>query len=265
MRSTTLRPGLLVSLKTTISGNVEYRRVDVETDHMTPEGTKRAVWETQRTINDPEEHEKAVMVRAKCRNTIAGVCSYSTFGLLCPDSRKADLDKAIEEAQLLARAFNEIASQTRVQVYVIAGRVEPNDLEAVKAINSEVRDLMTTMEQGLAKLDVKQVREAAVRAKSLGQMLTESAKEKIQSAIDVARDLARKIVKAGEEGALVIDQASIRKIAESRTAFLDIDMEDVQVAAPAAVGRAIDMAPEGDAPVIPARLPRKRLTLELED
>src|SRR5690348_7110755 len=49
MKLTTLRPGLLVSLKTSIVGNTEYRRVQLEADHVTEEGTRRARWETERT------------------------------------------------------------------------------------------------------------------------------------------------------------------------------------------------------------------------
>ncbi len=42
----------------------------------------------------------------------------------------------------LADEFNATARLTRLYVNVIAGRIAPDDVEAVKAINSEVRDLL---------------------------------------------------------------------------------------------------------------------------
>lgn len=259
MKVNTLRPGLLVSLKTAIVGNVNYKRVDIEADHLTEEGIKKAIWETERTIEDPEEHEKAVLVRSKCRSLIVGVCTPSTFGLLCPNSRKDELDTAIAESQLLARAFNETATQTQVNVYVIMGQIAQDDVQAVQAINGEVRDLITAMETGLKKLDVGMVREAASKAKLLGRMLSDNAAEKIQAAVETAREVAKRIVKAGEEAAGEVDRASLRLLRESRTAFLDLDEEQREISAPANAARAIDLEPEGEH----KKVERRRIPLEL--
>lgn len=252
MNVSTLKPGLLVSLKTSIVGNTAYQRLELEADHIAEDGTRRARWETQRTIMDPKERKRASETRSQCRSMVARICSASTFGLLCPEDKKADLDEAIKDAQSLANEFNSDASITRVRVYVIAGRIAADDVEAVRAINSEVRMLLSDMEDGLKNLDVQVVREAARKAKSIGRMLSPEAAERIQMAVETARELARKIVKAGEEAATVIDHAVIRKIAESRTAFLDLD-EVAEVAAPEAKARAIDLQPETEQASTPRR------------
>jgi hypothetical protein len=126
---------------------------------------------------------------------------------------------------------------------VIVGRVAADDVEAVRAINSEIRDLLSTMEDGLRNLDVETVRKAASKARSLGQMLTPGAEQRVQQAVDTARRTARQIVKAGEQGAAEIDQQVIREMISARTAFLDIPIEDIAVAEPETVGRADDLAP----------------------
>jgi hypothetical protein len=259
MKTSTLRPGLLVSLKTSIVGNVAYRRTDLD-EFTEDDGAKKALWETERTITDPEEHEKAVLVRSKCRSIITGVCAASTFGLLCPEDKQDKLDEAVRDAQQLAQAFNETAKLTRIQIYVIAGRVAPDDVQAVRAINSEVRDLISTMENGLQNLDVKVVRDAATKAKSIGQMLSSAAQERIQAAVETAREVARRIVKAGEAASEELDSAVLRKLAEQRTAFLDLD-EMGEMAAPAMTARAIDLEPEA---VGVQHVQRRRLPLELE-
>lgn len=241
IQSSTLRPGLLVSLKTSIAGNVHYTKRDIDPDHI-DEGKRIAKWETERVITDPAEHELAVKMRTKVRVAITSVCASSAFGLLCPEADADKLDKAVAEAHRVADAFNAEAKLTRLFVYVIAGRIAPDDVEAVKAINSEIRDLMADMETGLKNLDVKSIRDAAGRARSLGMMLSPDANARVQIAIDTARSAAKRIVQAGEQAEIEVDNSSIRKIAEMRTAFLDLD-EAGKIEAPKADGRALDLAP----------------------
>jgi hypothetical protein len=251
MQTSTLRPGLLISLKTAIRGNVSYQHRDIEPEHLTEDGQQQVKWETERTITDPAEYEAAAKVRNKVRTVISGVCVRSAFGLLCPEKSTDNLDAALAEARRLADEFNAAAKLTRVNVYVIAGRIAPDDLEAMRAINSEASDLLTTMVEGVRNLDVKAVRDAADRARDIGRMLSPDMQARIGTAIDAARDAARKIVKAGEQAAQEIDQRTIRRITEARTAFLDLDPA-LDVAAPAVEGRAIDLEPTSEINSVPA-------------
>lgn len=244
IRTSTLRPGYLVSLKTAVSGNVSYRKQDIEPDHLTQAGELQARWETERTISDPAEHELAVKTRGRCRTIVTAVCAASDFGLLCPASSFDRLTAAVAEARELADTFNRDARLTKIEVFVITGRVADNDVEAMRAINSEVSGLLAQMERGLELLDVNTIREAANRARNLGSMLSPDASERVKTAIATARSAARRIVKAGEEGVAEVDKAAIAKIAASRTAFLDLD-EGEAMAEPTVEGRAIDLVPEG--------------------
>lgn len=242
MAVSTLRPGLLVSLKTSVCGNVSYQKKVLQGDHLTKEGKRLARWETKREIEDPLEHEAAVRVRSEVRSKIRRVCAVSAFGLLCPETNEKELADAMKEARKIAAAFNETAKYTRVEVYVFCGRIAQDDVEAVRAINSEVRDLLQQMQDGISKLDVAAVREAADRARSLGKMLTPQAEQRIKGAIEAARSVARRMVKAGEQAAQEIDRGTIRALAEARTAFLDLDATG-QVSKPKETGRAIDLSP----------------------
>lgn len=244
MDTATLRPGLLVSLKTSIVGNATYRRLTLEPEHLDEAGVQRARWETERVIVDPAERAKAIKVRTQCRIAICRPCSFSTFGLLCPESKKDELDEAIKAANKLAAEFNAKAKLTQIAIYVIAGRVAANDTEAIRAINSELRGLLDSMKSGIKNLDVKAVRNAANKAKQMGQMLSPEAAAKVKVAIEAAREISRRIVKAGEEAGAAIDKALVRKITQSRTAFLDLDEVPTKVAAPKTRARAVDLAPE---------------------
>lgn len=244
IRTSTLRPGYLVSLKTSVVGNVSYRKQDIEPDHLTSQGELQAKWETERTITDPAEHELAVKTRGRCRTIITSVCAASDFGLLCPASAIDRLTAAVQEARDLADVFNRSARLTKIEVWVITGRVADNDVEAVRAINSEVSGLLAQMERGLELLDVSAIRDAANRARNLGSMLSPEASERVKTAIATARSAARRIVKAGEEGVAEVDKAAIARITEARTAFLDISDEPDIMAEPEVIGRGVDLMPE---------------------
>lgn len=221
MKTSTIRPGLLVALSTTVSGNVHYHKQDLG---RTNEGEAEILrWETERTIKDPAEFKAAGQVRMKARGCVIGVCAQSTFGLLCPEDKAEALAKAIRKAHELADEFNKTAMVTRVNVNVIAGRVASDDVEATRAINSEVRDLLERMERGVKTMDVEAIRDAAKRAKAMSSIVADGANEQLQSAIDTARAAASKLVKAGDTAAREIDKEAILKLKASRTAFLDLD------------------------------------------
>lgn len=261
----TLRPGLLVNMKTSITGNVEYSKKDLEFDHVAKDGTRKARWETQRVILDPKEYAAACEVRNKARTAIRRVCKLSSFGLLCPESDSDELAKSIAEARRLAEDFNKKSKVTSVHFYIIAGKIAQDDVEAIKAIKSEVRDLLAEMKEGVENLDVKSVRDAAARAKNIAAMLSPDAAARVQVAVEAARTAATNIVKAGEQAAQEIDRRAIRAISESRTAFLDLDDEAKSVVAPKASGRAIDLVPDaGDDAAKPVKKTRASRAIEME-
>lgn len=243
LNANTLRPGLLVAMATSLKGNVRYLTRDIEAEHYTADGKRKAVWETEKLISDPAEHEAAIKARSKARGCIIKSCFDSAFGLLCPESEAENLEKAIREARSIVSEFNRNARLSRIRLSVIVGRIAADDLEAVRAINGEVRDLLSDMESGVRNLDVKVIREAANKARSIGQMLTPEAQVRIQGAIDAARETARKIVKAGEQAGMEIDKATLVTLETARTAFLDLDSDESSIGMPEAESRPVDFMP----------------------
>lgn len=237
----TIRPGLLVSLKTTVRGNVSYKKVDIEAETTKDDGTTESIWETTRRVQDAAEQKKATEVRGKACSLIRSPCARSDFGLLCPDNRQDDLQKAVTEAQALVDEFNRTAQFTRIGVFVICGKVASTDAEAVRAIKYELSGLIEEMQEGIKSIDPERIREAANKARNVGGMLAEDQRAKLQEAIDVARASAKAIVKSGEAAATEVDEATRRKLEEYRTAFLDTEepTHEVQVEAETS-GRAID-------------------------
>jgi hypothetical protein len=240
IKSTTLRPGFLVSLKTSVRGGVSYQRRVIESATTNQAGAEHSCWETEKTVIDPAENEAARKVRGGARSLITGACAQSAFGLLCPENNVETLEAAIGEARRLVADFNAAAQLTRIDIYVITGRIAPNDAEAVRAINSEISELMATMQQGIETLDAKTIRDAASRAREVGTMLSPTAEAQVKIAIDVARQTARKIAAAGEGVAQEVDRSAVRKLAEQRTAFLDFSEEVDEIQVPKIESRAVD-------------------------
>jgi len=237
----TLRPGLLIRARTTVKGNVKYKTLELEQDHITEEGEGRARWETERTTKDPEEQKRASKVRSAARSKIQAACvKAGDFGLMCPVEREVQLREAVRAARKLAEDFNETATWTYVGVTVMIGRVSNDDVEAVRAINEQVRDLVSAMSDGVKALDPTAIRKAANEARTLGKMLEPNASDRVKKAIEVARATARSIVKAGEGAAVEVDNVAIERLEEARVSFLDIE-----VAAPVETaegeGRGVDL------------------------
>jgi hypothetical protein len=248
MTITTLRPGLLVAVRTSIKGNVHYSTKDLPLDFQAYEdsATVAAVtkWETTKVVADPEEQERATKARSNARSAIQTVCAKSDFGLLCPLDKEAKLDAALDVALAIVREFNDTTNITKLSFNVLRGKIEADDVRAIRAINQEMRDLVDAMGEGMRNLDVETIRNAANKARSVSQMLTPQAQERIKGAIDLARKTAREIVKAGETGAAEVDRLAIAKLSEARTAFLDVDIAGDVQAPEAAAPVAVDFEPE---------------------
>jgi hypothetical protein len=265
---TTLRPGLLVRLATSIKGNVSYAVTDLgkETDG----DTEKSRWQTDRTIADKAELERATKARSKARSIIAGVCSQSEFGLLCLQENKWQLDGALAAADEIARQFNKTSSLTVLRINALVGTIAPDDARAIRAINNELSELMANMQDGMARLDVEAIRDAANRARSVSGVLTDEAKGRVKEAIDIARKTAREIVKAAEIGAAEVDQAAINRLNAARTSFLDLDESAEPIGEVQHEGRTVDLeasegesatteAPEAKAGLVAAPAPQGRL------
>lgn len=229
-KASVIRPGLLVSVKSTVVGGVSYQRTDLDADKPAEEGQAVSRWETKRVIENEAEHEAAIKCRSTALAMIRKVCSSTSFGLLCPADQEGALDAAIAQARKLVDAHNESAAHTRVGVYALKGRVASDDAEAARAITEEVATLVTKMDAGIKAFDPKVIREAADRAREISGMLSEDKKGKIDAAIAQARAAARTIVKRiekeGETRETVLLDIQRGQIESARIAFLDLSGGD---------------------------------------
>lgn len=243
MSTSVIRPGLLVALKSTVSGGVSYERKDLPVEGETAKDTAR--WETIRTIEDPEEHKRASDARSLAVKEIRKVCSTTSFGLLCPESMEAELDAAVARARSIVALHNEGAKHTKVNVFALKGRIASSDTEAARAIGEEVSSLIEGMNDAIDRLDPAAIREAATKARQMSAMLSPELSQRVGEAVDAARRAARTIVKRvekdGEQAAVVLADIQRGAIEKARIAFLDLGDDAPSPADAAAVLPSIDV------------------------
>ena len=253
--TTIIRPGLMVSVKSTVTGGIHY-----EKKNLTEEGNV-AEWTTRRTTDDPLEHERAIKARGAARTLVTRLCASTAFGLLCPQDGEAELDAAITQARTMAREFNATSNYTQIGFRVMKGRIAATDQEAAKAIGEEVRELIEQMSASIDKLDPTAMREAATKAKQLATMLSPEQAAQVGEAIEAVRKAARQVVKrvekGGEDAAVVLLDIQRGAIEKARIAFLDLDSDVVEVAPlpTVAAQRFADLEEDDEAPAEPKAQP----------
>lgn len=221
----TIKPGILVSLKTRVVGGISYVKSDIaeETDGK----TEIKQWHTTKTVVDADEVERAQLARSRAATAVRSCCIGTPFGLLCPASRVEELDAAVIRARSLTDSHNDASVHTTVELFVLRGQVASDDVEAMRAIGAEMAALSEDMKAGIDNVNPKRIREAAKRAKELGAMLDEANQEKVKAAVlsarKAARDIVRRIEKGGENAQKVIQDLDTANVVGLKFAFLDVD------------------------------------------
>jgi hypothetical protein len=247
-----MRPGILVALKTSVHGGVQYQRNTLEEE---ADG-RVAKWETTRYMDDPAEHEAATKLAGKAAQLVSRLCVRTPFGILCPVDREAELDAAVIEMRAMVTGWNSKSVHSIISVNAIKGRIADNDEEAARAILEEAGQLLAQMDRAIADADVEAIKAAAMRTKRLTDMMTTDSTEVLTKAIKAARETAKIIKKRGED---VADRVAKVKIEiereafdEARVAFLGIADKVIEALPSIDLGRGaalevdVDEAPYAD-------------------
>ena len=79
--TSTIRPGLILILRTGVVGNVQYSKTILKAETETEDGKgSEAKWETERLVKNAEEQKEATQVRSKIRSMISAICAQTSFG-----------------------------------------------------------------------------------------------------------------------------------------------------------------------------------------
>lgn len=221
-----LRPGFLVCFSTRVENGVEHLKSQVR-EEVLPDGAVRKEWQAATIIHDPEEFKAVSVLRSRVRNIMKGVTTNTGFALMCPREDEQRLSAAITEMDALALGWNETSKVYKLRVSTVLAEIAENKADAIKAIKSEVVDLLARMEAATRAGSVRDIRAAANEAAQKVALLdleSEDGDDEIAQALAVARGVARKIVKrvekGGEDLAAVLEQQNLEPIAAARLRFI---------------------------------------------
>lgn len=218
-----VRPGLLVSMRTSIKGGVSYRREDL-VDEIEGEGT-RTEWKTEKKVENADEYTRARRLRARVVTLIGGACVKTAFTYICPLENEALLDERIAEAQAACDAFNEEAVHSQVTFDLMRGRYMEDTKETVQAVRREIHELLEELNSALKAGEVQSIRDVAARATQMGRLLEEGteARSALERAVKESRRVAGQLVKRIKEGADAVAEvlagANVSLIATARHTF----------------------------------------------
>jgi hypothetical protein len=224
-----IKPSILVGLKSTISGGIKYNRTDLERSRVDDNGTERAKWETTRLIDNKEEYEEAVKVRGKAVSNIRRLCTPFELGLVCLVDRIEELEEAIVESKQMVREFNDKSTYSRINIFPSTWEARDNGEDAVRQLSAEVAKIIEEMQTGIDNFDVKNIRKAANKARSLAGVLEKEQEDILNEAISQARKAARmfvkRIEKEGERAEAVMAEVRRNELTKARVTFLDYSEE----------------------------------------
>jgi hypothetical protein len=226
---------LLVALKTSVQGSISYERNVLE------QTEKLLHTETKRRMANPKEHAEAIRIRARVRSLVRSVCATTAFGFFCLLDKQGELDGVVAQAEALVEAFNEKATHTSIWFGIMRGKVLANDLEAVRGINNEVRELLNQMSIGIKSSDAEEIRDAADRAKQVASVLATEAQQLVEEAIEAARKAASGISKAQRKNEEIDPAATKAALQTIKKSFLDFDMPAAQPVKAAKAKRTLDI------------------------
>jgi hypothetical protein len=220
-----MKPGILVDLGTTVTGGVHYQREEID-EHVEEDGTEVVEWNTKRMMEDAEEHREAARLRSQIVRLFYAICTKTGRGaLLCPDSREDELNEAIGKAHEIADEFNAKASYTFVDFDIFKGRISETDEENTRALANQIKRMLDDIDEGVRGCDPKLIRDARNRAKKISQMIDNGQARRVtaaaEAATEAANQIAKRVIREGENGEKVIADLKLDAIRKARFSFLD--------------------------------------------
>ncbi len=235
MRTTILRPGLLVHINSHVEAGVTYTRTPVEPSpeivaaaEARNETATVTEWITTKIVPDREERDRAEKARTRACKEIYDLCARSRYAYICPLEREADLAVAEERARQIVDAHNASSmGLTRIDFYPSAWVLADKNEATIRKIGQEMIGLLSDMSRGIDEANPELIRQALTAANDMSSMLGEEQVKAVSDAVEqarkAARDITRRVGKKGEDVALVVKEVQRSAIEKARFAFLDLD------------------------------------------
>ena len=169
-KSFKIEPCILVTERLTIDRAVSYERHDKNVTTYA-DGSEDATWETQRHFRSKEEAKLADQVYANARYKIRSKCLFTEIGYVCPETKKAELEKAIKEARVMVNDANKDFIHCKIVFRVVCTPLLPDNTDATKIVMESLDKVREDVREAVASFDFKKVRNVLSSTRELAGVL----------------------------------------------------------------------------------------------
>lgn len=184
-----IEPCIVVRDTLTVERAVRYdRRNHTVTNN--PDGSEDATWEGKRHYKNRQEAQQADRIYAQARSKLRSVCLRTDLGFICPESKKAELDQAIEAARKVVEDANAGFQYCHVNFRVVLLELKPANEDGVAILRESLERTTKAVQEALADFDVKKARTLLATTKQFMDVLADPASKQ---ALITVREEARKV------------------------------------------------------------------------
>lgn len=232
-RMITLRESVLIVLNTRMVGGIKYQREEL--GQKVEDKTEMTEWKTLKIVDDVDETKLAIITRSKMRSLVTRHCKPTVMGLVCTKDNEAELDKGLQEAEELAREFNEKAKTCRLGVIGVKFDVQSDNEQAARVIAGQIKQVVEDLSAAIKEADVIKIREVLASARGLDDLLPDkqggiALSEAMRAARVAATTIKREVEKKARDIEDVRQELDLTPIESARAFFLDFS-DDVDAGA----------------------------------
>jgi hypothetical protein len=210
-----------------MSGGVKYRTKDHKERESADEKEIKE-WNTERTVDNREEFDKARALKEKFRRRFNKLGSVIKSGVIIRVDKRDDLTRAIVDTEDDIRVFNRTSSYSRFWFYPVSIMIDSSNSNVMIACARQLLDLLTQIQRQLKVGDYKKVRKLlkGVSVDNYSDLFKGENSVKIQEAFDNVKESTRQLAKQARDLAKGIDatqkEIDLAPIDVARACFVEL-------------------------------------------
>lgn len=237
----TLKPSLMVAVVISRAGGVSYVREALDSSLEGVHEVKS--WKVTKDVPDIEQLKKADAIANECRRKVSAICYRTAFGWVAPKESESELQKAWDQVKVRIVEANQELTACKLVATCVKGEVMTDDREAAEAILRDIGQFFTTVQDAIARCDVKAIRQTIADMRGIDTLLdpehSKALKDAVATAKQVAKTLKSEVEKKGQEISAALKQVDMSPIDQAMVMFVETGDSPQMVLgspAPAAAG-----------------------------
>jgi len=236
MQRITLKPVLLIAAHLRIGGGQRNIILDRQTEADGLRQVRR--WKTTNIIENIEEYKKAQALVSTCWRMIDKLSPKLTFARVLAKENEQEFITTIATVRKLFAKANAEFPTVNLTCAFLKGEIVSDDRAAAMDIQNDLKAVAAELKAAVAVNDAKAIKAAVVKMKGLDTLVPDIQGKAMLAAVKVAKSLANKIEKLGEDKAAEIEavkkELDLAPVDELRFAFVEADLPATAVEQPVA-------------------------------